>query len=276
MSLFTVLGSTGFIGRNLVRHLRDAGHEVGTPPRDVSDLRGADLGHVVYCIGMTGNFRKHPRGAVDAHVGALFRLMEGAAFESWLYLSSTRVYGGLPEGVAAVEDMPLPVVPSADSLYDLSKLLGEAACLGLGNDRVRVARVSNVYGPDQDESTFLGSIFRDIGKGRKVVIGEDARSAKDYISVEDVCFYLKEIALGGKCRLYNVASGRSVSHQEIVDTVRASGFEIAFAENGPCRRFPDIGVRRLFEEFGTPKHELLKDIPRIVSGADNDRKWRCS
>ena len=57
MHRFTVLGSTGFIGTRLVRRLRATGYEVLTPGRDDS-LVDADLGHAIYCIGMTADYAR--------------------------------------------------------------------------------------------------------------------------------------------------------------------------------------------------------------------------
>lgn len=265
MSLFTVPGGGGFIGRHLSAYLRAQGHEVHTPERDAANLRGRDLGHVVYCIGMTGNFRDYPQRAVDAHVNRLYDLMSGAAFDSWLYLSSTRIYGGLPAGQVAREGDVLPVTPSADSLYDLTKMLGEAICLGHADPSVRVARLSNVYGAGQGTSTFLGAVLREAATAGAVTIGEDQRSAKDYLSIEDTVFYLKEIALKGSERLYNVASGRSVSHGDIAAVLAGMGKTVDFAQGGAHRVFPPVDVSRLVGEFGAARHDLLRDLPEIMS-----------
>jgi uncharacterized protein YbjT (DUF2867 family) len=69
---FTVLGAGGFIGGRLVEHLRGLGHEVDAPPRRpaeayVDGLGGRQLGHVVYCIGLTADFRTRPYETVEAH-----------------------------------------------------------------------------------------------------------------------------------------------------------------------------------------------------------------
>ena len=65
---FTILGGTGFIGRHMVAHLRAQGIEVDSPTRDASDVTGQKLGHVIYAIGLTGNFRRQSRSTVDANV----------------------------------------------------------------------------------------------------------------------------------------------------------------------------------------------------------------
>src|SRR5215472_2089070 len=68
MSGYTVLGASGFIGQHLVRYLRQNGETVWTPPRDAPEIYAQDLGRVVYCIGLTGDFIERPLDTVEAHV----------------------------------------------------------------------------------------------------------------------------------------------------------------------------------------------------------------
>lgn len=262
---FTVLGGNGFIGRHLVGHLKSLGHDVTVPGRDMVADPDRDLGHVIYAIGLTGDFRSRPFDTIDAHVNRLSAILQGARFQSLLYLSSTRVYGGLgPKGVGR-EASPLPVTPSADSLYDLSKLLGEALCLGQANRQIRVARLSNVYGADQSPQTFLGAVMGELLSAGSVSINEDPKSSKDYISVENVAEILVQISQGGQERLYNVASGRLNSHQEIAETLRAcTGRPVGFAENAPCRVFPQVDTSRICNEFGFQAGSVLDDLPKML------------
>ncbi len=257
---FTVLGNTGFIGRTVTAHLRAKGHDVATPDRNVQSPAGENLGHVIYAIGMTGNFREHPDRAIEAHVNVLQRLMKDAEFDSWLYLSSTRVYG---MGDTS-ETSPVSVMPNADTLYDLSKLLGEAICLSHKNPAVRVARLSNVYGVGQSEHTFLGSILRDVKKSGKVTIGEGQLSSKDYVSVQDVAELLELIALHGKERLYNIASGEAITHGALAAKIFSAGHTIDFAPDGKIRALPAINIGRIEQEFGRAPRSLLDDIPTLL------------
>lgn len=257
---FTVLGSTGFIGKTVTAHLRAKGHDVETPARDIKSLAGKNLGHVIYAIGMTGNFREHPDQAIEAHVNVLQRLIKDADFESWLYLSSTRVYG---MGDTS-ETSPVSVTPNADTLYDLSKLLGEAICLSHKNPAVRVARLSNVYGAGQSEHTFLGSILRDVKNAGKATIGESQLSSKDYVSVHDVAETLELIALHGKERLYNIASGEATTHGALAEHLFTAGYTIDFAPEGKTRALPAIDIGRIEREFGRAPRSILNDIPTLL------------
>lgn len=260
---FTVLGSTGFIGSAMVRHLRAEGMEVDTPSRDILKL-GGNLGHVIYAIGLTGNFRQQPDAAIEAHVNVLRRLMDGAEFDSWLYLSSTRVYSGLSPDVPATEDSALPIRPGADSLYDLSKLLGESICLSRPEKTVRVARLSNVFGVGQSEHTFLGSVVRDLMRDGKSVIGQSPESSKDYISIDNVVKALALIAVKAKERLYNVASGHGLTHRELANVFSGMGYKIDFAPGAPTRVFPPADISRIAREFGIDTQVFPADVAQLL------------
>lgn len=264
---FTILGASGFIGGHLARHLVGRGWDVATPTRsELDDLDRTGLGHVVDAIGLTADFRGRPFDTVEAHVGRLARLLDGASFESWLYLSSTRVYSGSSNDEAASESTPLVVMPSRDSLYDLTKLTGEALCLGHEDTRVRIARLSNVYGHGMSPVTFLGSILTELAATGSATIGEAPSSAKDYVAVEDVVDLIERIAVDGRYRLYNVASGRQVTHGELADfLVRSTGGDVRFASDAPARSFPMIDIARVRGEFGVSPRSVLDEPAHSVN-----------
>lgn len=166
MSFFTVLGASGYIGSRVVRHLRAEGHAVWAPERGDSSILNRPLGHVLYCVGLTGDFRNRPFDTVQAHVGLLAEILRHANFESLLYLSSTRVYQGAER---TDEDAPLTVVPGTPSdLYNLTKLTGESLCHCSGREGVRVVRLSNVVGEGMDPASgnFIATLLQDARSGR--------------------------------------------------------------------------------------------------------------
>lgn len=163
--MFTVFGGSGFIGRNLVRRLRNRGAEVRVPSRAAMPAAGEDLGHVIFAIGLTADFRTRPFDTIEAHVSLAAKLLRENGFSSFLYLSSTRVYAGSEDTREEARLSASPLDPS--DLYNLSKLTGEAICLASGREKVRVARLSNVVGPGEAKSdTFLGALCREAGSGR--------------------------------------------------------------------------------------------------------------
>lgn len=268
---FTVFGGRGFVGGALCDYLRRQGHRVCVPARDTSDLAGRELGHVVYAIGLTADYRTRPFETVDAHVCLLGRSLRSAHFESWLYLSGTRVYDGLA-CESAREDTALTVVPDSVGIYSLSKLTGEAICLSQPSPKVRVARLANVYGPDQDKETFLGMLLNDIEHGRDILIREASTSSKDYVALEDVCRLLERIALRGSHRIYNVASGEPLCHADLANALSAaSSRTVAFADNAQHRPFPRIDIGRVVDEFGFRPRRLLDQLGGMIASLQTCR-----
>lgn len=255
---FTVLGASGFIGSHLQAHLEASGHECFAPMRNDAAVFRRELGHVIYCIGLTADFRLRPFDTVRAHACVLADVLEKARFDSLLYLSSTRVYAGAESGR---EDAQLV----AGDLYNLSKLTGESLCFASGRANVRVARLSNVYGDDSLSDNFLVSITRDALEKRRVTLQTTLDSAKDYVSVRDVAEILPRIALSGRERLYNVASGVNVSNGVVLERLaQFTGCTYAAMEDAAVIRFPAIDIGRLNKEFGFSPADVLEEIGGLV------------
>jgi nucleoside-diphosphate-sugar epimerase len=262
---FTIFGSTGFIGSHLVRALRSRGVECVAPARDedVFALRHG-LGHVVYAIGVTADFRTRSIDTVRAHVSRLADVLEHAEFETFTYLSSTRLYSG---AAAAVEETTFEIDPrSMSDLYNLSKLMGESLVLARAGERARIARLSNVYGADWTSENFLMSLIRDAVTKGSVVIRTSPDSSKDYVAVDDVVSLLISIAARGKHTIYNVASGQPLINRELAAALgSAAACPVTFAPDAATVAFPTIDINRIREEFGAPARSLIDDLPQLVA-----------
>jgi nucleoside-diphosphate-sugar epimerase len=265
VSRFTVLGGHGFIGRHLVARIAALGHEVQAPERG-SPWPEGDLGHVVYAVGLTADFRTRSVATVDAHVNLLARLVDRGRFQDLLYLSSTRVYKGLSGEVA--EEAALCALPQdGDDLYNLSKMMGEALCLQAAAGG-RVARLSNVYGPGPSSPSFLASVVDDAVRRGRVVLHTSLDSEKDYVPVDQVADLLVRIALQGRQRVYNIASGRNVAHRAVMDRLRAvTGCTVEVPPGAPRTTFPPISVQRAVAEFGWQARRVEDGIAELVQAS---------
>lgn len=168
MNLITVLGASGFIGSHLVRKLKSQGYDYYAPEKD-EDVSMRNLGNVIYCIGLTADFRAKPFDTVDAHVCYLLKVLKQYKFDSFLYLSSTRVYG-IREDTAYEEDIIHNQPLDFSDLYNISKIMGESLCFAAGKDKMRVVRLSNVYGYDSKSENFIFSLIRDALREKKIVL----------------------------------------------------------------------------------------------------------
>ena len=263
MSLITVLGASGFIGSHLVAELASRGTDHLAIQRD-DELTGCNLGDVIYCLGLTADFRTKPLETVEAHVCKLRDLIVSCEFDSITYLSSTRIYGS--DSQTASETDSLKVDPSQpEDLYNISKLMGESLTLNCRR-KARVVRLSNVYGDDFDSMNFLPTIIFEALRNAKITLHSSPESAKDYVNINDVVRHLPKIATGGTAQIYNVASGRNVTNAELAAAIReTTGCQVTFDNKAPRISFPEINIDRVRSEFGFEPRSLLEDLDDLVA-----------
>jgi nucleoside-diphosphate-sugar epimerase len=275
MSRITVLGGSGFIGSHLIKRISELDIEYYDPPRDKS-LTGQQLGDVIYCIGLTADFRAKPFETVEAHVCKLREILLTCEFDSLLYLSSTRVYGSARTSVAREEDV-LHVAPLlSDDLYNISKAMGESLSLACGR-RTSVARLSNVYGSDLSSDNFLSSIVRDALIRKTITLQTSLDSEKDYVSINEVVDLLIKIVRCGGERIYNIASGRNVSTLALTNKLRdLTSCRVEVAPGAPTIKFPRINIDRIKEQFQFQPSDILDDLKTLISLFKEETKANAS
>ena len=242
---FTVLGASGFIGSNLISFLKQGNHECYVPKRDDIFTRDQNLGHIIYCIGLTADFRTRHYDTVDAHVTKLLEVLNTASFDSFLYLSSTRVYNGSKD---SIEEINLTVNPiHLDDLYNISKLMGESVCLSNSNEKIRVVRLSNVIGHDFLQRIFNFSIKQAVNHN-KITLQQPLEISRDYIMVNEVVETIYNIVTKGKDRIYNLASGRNVYKEIIEEIARNTGCELEVTSESKSG-LPIISINKIKMSF---------------------------
>ena len=164
---YTILGSKGFIGSHLVKYLEKQGNEVITLDIRKEEIHNKSLGNVIYSIGIP-NFIERPFDAVEAHVCLLTKLLEKGNFDSFLYISSARLYAELE---STNENESITVNPSKiNDLYNISKAMGESICLASKKKKIKIVRPSNVTGNNFRSNLFIPSIIRDAVTNQKIVL----------------------------------------------------------------------------------------------------------
>lgn len=271
---FTVFGGYGFIGSAVSALLEQQGHTVHRVGRDGWPPANTKLGNVIFAAGMTADFRNRLVETFEVQFIRLHAAMSQYAYSSFLYLSSARVYGG---GQSTREDSTLLVRPlDHDHVYNLSKLAAESLCLAHANPAIRVVRLSNVFGVDDVSNLFLTAVLRECVTTGSVTIGQAPDSSKDYIAVGDVAHALTRIAQCGRHRLYNVASGRNVTHGEIADILKSAGYTVQFGDGGQRVEFPSIDVSRFIDEFDIVPRDPRHGIRRVLAQLEEGRRRRAA
>lgn len=228
----TVLGSTGFIGRNIIDALiLDGSYDViGLSSKDI-DLcneesttaklpqfiksstviiasaisldRGDSIHGMIQNIQMYSNVASALKDTNPAHL---------------IYLSSVEVYGrtGL--------DLPLnefsQVKPS--SFYGISKLAGEYIFRKVSVDNMvpyTILRLPRVYGSDDKHSVvskFIMSALMD----KIINVNSDGSQLRDFVYIKDVAELVKRIVQMRITGKYNLVTGRSRSINEILSIIK--------------------------------------------------------
>lgn len=261
---FTVLGASGFVGRHLTAHLRGQGYDCRGYGREPRSQYARPLGHVIYAIGLTSDFRQRPLETVEAHVCVLRELLAEGGFESLTYLSSTRVYAGAS---ATTEDTRLGVNPNDPSdLYNLSKLTGEALCLHAGAGRAKVVRLSNVVGLRDTPDSFIDQLLEEGWPEGRLELQTALDSRKDYIYIDDAVAQITAIAQSPATGIYNVAGGAGIENREITELLtRQFGWSITVRDQAPSWRFPDIDTRNTAALTGLAARPFAEYFPTFLN-----------
>lgn len=267
MSVYTVVGASGFVGARLVRSLRGDGHEVYAPGRGDPALFERELGRVFYCAGLTADYLKRPFDTVEAHVGLIARLLEKGRFERLVYLSSTRLYDSLG-GDGGDEDGPLALRPAEPRhLYDFSKGLGETLCLTQSGGRGAAARLSCVFDDAPGAPGFLSEWLQRARTERDIRLASSTGYVRDYIHLDDTVEALRAIVDSDVAAPVNVASGENLSNADLAEAFERLGWRIGFERDTPRQAAPVCDIARLRALGVNPRparaviESVLKETP---------------
>lgn len=240
-----LLGGTGFIGANLARELRRAGHDVlvagrsAVPEQSIHALALDDVEAIMALIAERGvdtvvhlassmipsstqaDFFAEQEAIVRPVMALAVRLAQAGV--DLVYLSSGgTVYGATPAHPVAEEHPCAPI-----SFYGQSKLGVEQFLCFLGRRaglRHLIVRPSNPYGRGQALHGAQGLVSVALGKirgGLPLEVWGDGRSVRDYIHIDDLTRSIREMIEGGvRDTVVNVGSGVGHSLLEVVDFVR--------------------------------------------------------
>ncbi|HCD36647.1 MAG TPA: epimerase [Chlorobium sp.] len=252
-----VTGSTGFIGRRLLRHSSLAGETLRVFLRPGSPRREMDAGVEAVSGGFDDPLalKRAVRG-VDRiiHLAGVTKAVDDAAFDGgnvlpvenllaavrkhnpglkrFVLVSSLAAAGPASAGYPGVVESEVPHPVSA---YGRSKLRGEEAALRFAGDiPVTILRPPAVYGPgDRD----VLQVFQMLSKGFLISAGNARRQRFSMIHVDDLIRGImmaarSDIAAG---RIYNITSSGPWSWDDVVAAARiALGVQRVFRVSLPA------------------------------------------
>ena len=191
--------------------------------------------------------------------------------EKVVYASSSSVYGDtrvLPKK----EDMK----PSPLSPYAVSKLVGEYYCR-VFTETYALPTVSlryfNVYGPRQDPSSEYAAVIPNfisrVSNCKSPIVFGDGKQTRDFTFVRDVVNANTFAVKGKTCGVFNIASGKRISINELAQLVmKITGKDIDVVYNDS--RAGDImhslaDISKAKEKFGyEPRFDLTKGLEETL------------
>lgn len=302
-----VTGAQGFVGRVMVRALRERGDAVvATGRREAHEVEGApfvrcDLGEeeavqelvrdaapdaIVHLAGMTylPAVLERPADAFVANVLSAQNLLQAAA--TWapdcrvLLVSSCTVYGGPPpEAMPLTETSPLLAMHPYGVQKIGAEVLGLRACEREGQDVV-IARPFNHTGPGQDERISTIHFARQIaaaerGEHEPVLLVGNLKPKRDFLDVRDVAAaYLALLDHERPPAIVNVSSGRSIPIRQVLDHLLSAARVSVEVREDPARLRPNdvmdlVGDSSLLREATgwEPRYALEDTFARVLSAA---------
>lgn len=252
-----IVGSEGFIGRNLTSGLLKKGY----------DIYGADLmdtypNHYKYyklgrlnpefdyllqqvsfdfCVNAAGSGSvpisiASPHRDFEANVNDTFRLLDSLRLYNrqckYLHFSSAAVYGN-PTFLPVTEEATLkPLSP-----YGYHKWISEIICkefADLHNFKVIIVRPFSAYGPGLRKQ-LIWDLFQKIKAGERILLQGTGNETRDFIYIDDVVNAVDTIFRNSdfNADIYNLSSGVETSVKTVVDiflSVLSSNCKVAFSQ----------------------------------------------
>ena len=254
---YTIFGSTGRIGSYLKKKLISDGNSVFSPSRKDYYLAHKNLGHVIYCSGVTSDFKFRSFDTIESHVCLLSFLLKNTNFESFNYLSSTRL--NFPKRSYINKISPKFYGGCEIDIYNDSKLAGEALCTQSNISNVKVTRICHVVNPnDKKRENFLSDICGQAKRG-EIILNSSLETKKNYIHIDDLIFLLRLIGPFGKKKFYNIGSNNLISNNEIIKKlVKITKCSVITSKDAQTILESKINISILKKEFHyKPTHKKL-------------------
>ena len=263
-NLFTIFGQ-GFVGTNISFFLKKKKYKLFIPKKGKYKFK-KNLHNIIYCIG-NHNWAKDPKATYDANLGLVREIIFNNKFHSFTLLSTTRLYFANSEGKTSEND-PININSNNKNfLYNSLKIAAENLCLTLNNKNIKVVRMSNLYGDNFTNQTYLlPTLIRNSINNKKVNVYINKNSTKDFIYVDDAFDVLLKIIKKGKHRLYNVASGENIKLFKILNEIKKiTNCKINYTCRSNIVKEPKINIKRIINEFNfKPKNNLIDLLNHLI------------
>lgn len=288
-----VTGATGFIGRALVRRLKEEGVEVSATSLrggrvegiEVAaiDLTRPDGGHAL-CAGKEIGVFFHLAAEIPnffmgpvaersfwANIAMTLKVLKIASRRrcQFVYASSTSVYGPRP---------PTPCTEASptycDNFYSAGKYTGEILCnqfsMNSGNP-LAILRISAPYGPGNSRATVINTFISRALRSEDLILYGTGMRQQDFTYIDDIVNALWLVYQRSAVGVFNIASGRSVTMRQLAEHVLEAlpgvrGRIVSAGVPDPQEDYrPSFSIQKARGTFGyEPKTSLTDGLKRCA------------
>ena len=254
-----VTGGSGFIGRSIVKALKEKGNSVGTldikEKNSAADyhficdvrnlqmvekaLKGIDYVFHLAAVTSPPEFENLTGEGYSTNVLGTYNILAASAVNGVkrvIIASSSSVYGTITRAVSE-EELPTKY----ENFYPLTKMTNEITSRMFQDHGLEVIalRYFNTYGIGENSkgaySSIIWKFIQDIKNGKRPVIYGDGRQSRDFIYVRDTAMASVLAMKSGKpWEAYNVGTGVSTDFNTIFNVIKS---EMKF--NGEAEWIPN-------------------------------------
>ena len=267
---YTIFGHSGFFGKNLSNYLKKLNNKVFLPKKGKYKFK-KNLGNIIYAIGVDDVF-KVPLKSIDANVKNISNIILNNKFESFTFISSTRLYLNSKN---TSENSMIKINPNKKNNYFNSlKLAGENFCLSHENKKIKVVRLSNMYGNFFTKQNYLlPTLIRNSLNKKEIEILINKKSKKNYLDVIDAIKVILKIINKSKFRIYNIASETRVEINDLIrKIIKITNCKINYFNQSTKVDEPKIDINRIKKEFNFKSSSKIQDKIELIL-KNYKKKW---
>lgn len=164
---------------------------------------------------------------------------------------------------------------SPQNYYSLSKRVGEQF-VELWSEELNIPacilRLTQIFGTGDRSSKFIPSITKQIKDASKITIYGDGSDRRDYLFVEDAARIVAECCEKRVSGIFNLASGKSYSLNDVVTILREitdKEFQIEYRGRKKPRVDYEFDIKNLINALGEIKFTDLTDALKITYFHEN-------
>lgn len=224
-----VVGSNGFLGRNLAKKCIQEGWDVTCSYHRKSEhipsqcqvlhisevLKQSKPYDVVFLLAAFIPYRdpaKADKRLIDTNVKLPMKVIEKFKKSKIVFSSSVSVYGEHKSVIFESSSYNNP------STYGLSKLIGEF--LLRFHPNYQIFRFSSLYGKGMYKGTFLSRAIQQAKNDKTITLYGDGSRLQDYLYIDDAVGYCLASLKREESGLYLGVNGRSYSNTEVARTIQ--------------------------------------------------------